>query len=256
MSFSCSTSKERSLAKRRLLDRHNETIKLLENGDHSGAMTGLSDIVSAWRNLVRQDLLCDPEAANTVQTTPMTTKSVDPFMTTKSQFLSQSHSTNDCDDESFYLYETCIRFPCDFDPNYYESSLVSCVIVFNLALAHQLAAHGKKSDTLGVSPTRHLLVRAFHLYDLCFKLSCTSQSLQRSVLYRLAVANNLGVLCLTLRSNSISVNYFEYVLTTLMVMTTHGSQGKLMKRHKAALEGFFANVIRFRICGDKAAPAA
>lgn len=224
-----------------------------------------------WKILIRQDLLMsrkDLQAggiANALSDSHLTAQSVDVYL------KPTSPSIDNGDDNSQYIYDTPIRFPQGFDSSNCDSSFVSCIVVFNLALAHHLAAiSGDTAAAQQQIDPQTMLIRACHLYDVCFQISCSCKSLRQSILFRLAVANNLGVLyhhhyhrdLLNNNNDAAADNkWFEYVLTTLMVMTTQQQRffpGKaILERHDAVLEGFFANVTRrLRIIGQPAAGAA
>jgi tetratricopeptide (TPR) repeat protein len=146
-------------------------------------------------------------------------------------------SYNDDSEKKVYIYQRAISIPltpCE------PAVLSSVIIIFNLALAYQLAA--------GDSDKRSSYLRkAAKLYELAYNLH--NEENFESATFCMACINNLGLIYEELHDTITAQKCFQHVLSTLMFLVdcgeTNGSQ----------LDGFFRNTSHL-ICQKTTAAAA
>jgi hypothetical protein len=153
---------------------------------------------------------------------------------------STSMDVDDDEEQQHFLYNHGIRIPGTImDINYQECTLISCIVVFNLALAHHLYAEQVDKR----SGTHQELLKAKELYEISLKMHrdiSTIHGLDNEdcddddILFLLAIFNNLGLVHQQLQNNEKSGQCFEYVLSTLMCLADAGHNMKI-------LDGFFIN---------------
>jgi tetratricopeptide (TPR) repeat protein len=149
-------------------------------------------------------------------------------------------SDSDDSEKKVYIYRQAICIPQDTSCCYDSAVLSSVIIIFNLALAYQLAAGD--SD----KPSRYLR-KAAKLYELAYNLH--NEENFESATFIMACINNLGLIHEELQDTITAQKCFQHVLSTLMFLVdcggTNGSQ----------LEGFFRNTSHL-ICQKTTAAAA
>jgi hypothetical protein len=126
--------------------------------------------------------------------------------------------------------------PANIGTSYNEIVFVSCIVIFNLAIAYHLQGDSES------------LVRALKLYELSFNLQ-RDQQFDNNILFILATINNLGSIHKQLKDEHSSQICFEHVLSTLMYLTDCG------KANDCHLDGFFRNISGV-VSKGCAAPAA
>ncbi|KAL3925094.1 MAG: hypothetical protein SGILL_000633 [Bacillariaceae sp.] len=237
-----------------IIAQNNQSVSLIERGEYEEAIVGFTSSISQWKTVIHDEssersLESSTRTADEPSLPPldklMASDGVSCPMTTHIQ-----HQAEDEDEHFEFLYEACILFPLDLDLARCENAFVASVVVFNLALAHQLWARSGLIETAdaghdSVNTPRKVLVRASHLYDKCFKLAKEySQYPKGSVLFQLAIANNMGVLYSALDRLESSEKCFQYVLATLMVLTAYRNYTMspiLQNTSEETIGGFFAN---------------
>eukprot|EP00538_Stauroneis_constricta_P011479 CAMPEP_0119546180 /NCGR_PEP_ID=MMETSP1352-20130426/703_1 /TAXON_ID=265584 /ORGANISM="Stauroneis constricta, Strain CCMP1120" /LENGTH=357 /DNA_ID=CAMNT_0007590847 /DNA_START=123 /DNA_END=1196 /DNA_ORIENTATION=- len=149
----------------------------------------------------------------------------------------------------------------------YESCLaISALIIFNLAMVHQLDAlnssscsttltkimdvaedrfPGANNNGSSSDSTDKKLMKAARLYELALSVF-EDQCLENNAYFILAMLNNLGIANAQLRRQQASVACFENLFTTLLLL---GDDDASASEHQPfAFEIFRRNAIR-RICG-------
>jgi hypothetical protein len=149
------------------------------------------------------------------------------------------------EDQAHFLHRDAIFIPSDLGNSLgrRERSMVSCIVIFNLALVHHLSAIW----TTEGDPSSNLR-RALKLYELAFNLH-REELVEANVLFVLAVTNNVGVTHCQLGDEEPATTCFERVLSMLMY---------LADRHQAysfPLDCFFINTM-YLISNGSVAPAA
>ncbi len=133
------------------------------------------------------------------------------------------------DENEQYMYRQAIHIPLTIESNYQASIMVSVMIIFNLALAHQLSAVG--------SDKKHSKLRkAADLYEISFNLQQDANFKNNNVVFTLATMNNMGIILHKLNDGETANKCFEHLLSTLMFLIDSG-EGDVCE-----LDGFLRNV--------------
>jgi hypothetical protein len=251
--------------------QNNECVYMLARHDYGTAIAKLTSLVSAWRGLTPDEhTIASDERSSRISDRGKITPSLDALLTTSSMkcpAMFHPDRENDLHDDDGFLYQSCILFPLDLDLSRCDNAFVASVIVFNLTLAHHLWARSRltessnhSNDRIRAITPRKILIRAVHLYDNCFKL-CQEykQHPKGSILFRLTIVNNMGVLYRELDSHDSTQKCFQYVLAVLMALTAYyGKPPKnriLEHASEETIGGFFANTTALVVRAN-AAPAA
>ena len=204
----------------------NSLCDLIEAGQHGVAVTELSATLSVLKQIM----------AHADQTEGSINASLDQCMKTKSLPV----PCTGCDEENTtcpqFVFQRPIRMPTNIGSSYNEVIFVSCIVIFNLAIAYHLQGDNES------------LVRALKLYELSFNLQ-REQQFDNNVLFILATVNNLGLIHKQLQDEQSSRMCFEHVLSTLMYLTDCG------EANDCHLDGFFHNISSV-VSQGCAAPAA
>jgi hypothetical protein len=128
---------------------------------------------------------------------------------------------------------------------------MSCIVIFNLALAHHLRAnrmeqHQKHGGCCHMDDEAIYadLQKARQLYEISLKMrrdmqkSASPENCSHDIFFMLAVFNNLGLVHRRLQNQEASNRCFHHVLSTLMCLTDAGYVDRLSSK----LDGFFVNV--------------
>ena len=129
---------------------------------------------------------------------------------------SSSRVDDDVDNTNVFVFDQGIALPSSSTtPGAASLEVVSTILVFNSALAHQLYAQ-EQHDT---ERFQTLLVRSKRLYELALN---SYSDVEHNVLFQFAVVNNLAVIELQTDHAVLSIEYFEDLLSTLMVLVDRG----------------------------------
>jgi hypothetical protein len=148
-------------------------------------------------------------------------------------------SPHDCSNR--YVYRRPIRIPFNLlDSNNTRTLIMSSavIIIFNLALAHQLLSESTEQNQ------RKILHKAAKLYELGFQLQQLDNRLEPSVFFTMVILNNMGVVYDQLNDRATSAKYFEQLLSCLMVLTAE--QNLVICE---SVDGFLRNVSSAHQCG-------
>ena len=142
-----------------------------------------------------------------------------------------------------FLYDHGIMIPSNLPICYESSVLLSVAIIFNLALAYQLAA------SRNVDKKARYLRKASKLYELAHDLQC-DEGLD-SVLLIAACVNNLGAIFRSTGDERMTGKYFDHLLATIMFITVNGDESARCP----CIASFMMNATE-KLRQDNAAPAA
>ena len=142
-----------------------------------------------------------------------------------------------------FLYDHGIMIPSNLPICYESSVLLSVAIIFNLALAYQLAASNN------VDKKARYLRKASKLYELAHDLQC-DEGLD-SVLLIAACVNNLGAIFRSSGDERMTGKYFDHLLATVMFITVNGDESARCP----CISGFMMNATE-KLRHNNAAPAA
>ena len=123
--------------------------------------------------------------------------------------------------------------------------MISCIIVFNLALAQ----HNFSMTTKNTENQLLALGKACRLYELAFNLHRNELEGSNDMLFRLAIVNNLGLVHKSLDDMEAANKCFEVVLSTLLYLVDQGHVTTF------PLDNFFMNTT-YLVGKQSVAPAA
>jgi len=223
--------------------QNNEGVALLESGrEYPEAISHFSNALSLFKvslTGLRPKNYLSAEAGQVFKT------SIDECI------LGTFRTSINSKDGSQFLFRHGIQIPTDMGLAFYnerQRTTVSCMIIFNLALAHHLLSmaegHQSKDDSSSIN-----LGKATKLYELAFKLHRDDLQDNNNVLFVLAVVNNLGCIYRQLQDKGAASECFRHVLSILMFLVDCGQVGLF------PLDGFFLNTF-YLIFEPSAAPAA
>lgn len=131
-------------------------------------------------------------------------------------FWDQPSTDKNDDDEEMdeFVYQDPIRIPKEAIRNSYQfNTAMSIMLIFNLALAHQLYAF--EDETF----SRHMMLeKSAKLYECAYSL-LLQQNFESNLLFVLATVNNLGQVHRSLdQSGESATKCFEHLLSILMFL--------------------------------------
>eukprot|EP00539_Tryblionella_compressa_P000275 CAMPEP_0178736592 /NCGR_PEP_ID=MMETSP0744-20121128/2522_1 /TAXON_ID=913974 /ORGANISM="Nitzschia punctata, Strain CCMP561" /LENGTH=229 /DNA_ID=CAMNT_0020389075 /DNA_START=86 /DNA_END=775 /DNA_ORIENTATION=+ len=209
------------------ISQNNKAVSLIESGEYQSAIENLSLAVHSFKNLLN-----DADRTTALET------NIDEQMAETTSLLSE--------DKTHFLYGHAIRIPQDFGETSNECTMISCMVVFNLALAHHLLSgglvdeedeHDHASDNQTACGSTELL-KAQKLYEIALTMHKDVSPHKKDVVFLLAIFNNLGLVHRQLHDMEASGKCFQHVLSTLMCLTDAGQVSQLSNK----LDGFFVNV--------------
>jgi tetratricopeptide (TPR) repeat protein len=205
-------------AKQTAIQRNNSAVSLINTGDYDAAIKALSSALKTYKQQIMGEADEQPQPVKT---------SLDQCMT-QSPVTQAKTSSNEVKYDQ-YMYRHAIHIPLTVESNYRASIMVSVMIIFNLALAHQLSAVGSHKKQIR-------LRKAAKLYELGFSMQRDLNFENDNVLFTLATMNNLGLIHHKLNDGETANKCFEHLLSTLMFLIDSG-EGNVCE-----LDGFLRNV--------------
>jgi tetratricopeptide (TPR) repeat protein len=197
---------------------NNSAVTLFESGNYRLAIVSFSNALQIFKTIMDR-----PPVEHHEQSLKTT---LDQCMARRRNI----HGIGSEVDESseHFMYRQAIHVPVEIDCSFRASALISTMIIFNLALAHQLlaATHDKKEQ---------LLSKAAKLYEYGFNLQ-RAEDFESNVLFTLATVNNLGLIHQQLNASDQAKNCFEHLLSSMMYLIDCG------EGHGFEFDGFLRNV--------------
>ena len=207
-------------AKQVAIQQNNSAVSLLAAGDYDAAISALSSALKTYyKEIMREEADEHPEKVKT---------SLDQCMAQSPAATPAKASSNE-EESDQYMYRQAIHIPLTVEFNYQASIMVSVMIIFNLALAHQLSA-------VGSDKKQSKLRKAAKLYELSFTLERDGNFESNNILFALATMNNLGLIHHTMNYGETANKCFEHLLSTMMVLIDCG------ECNVCELDGFLRNV--------------
>jgi hypothetical protein len=211
----------------RTIQQNNDAVAMIESGNYHHAVTALSGALKDNRLLLNQ--------VNDQQ---------QEIKTSMDQCMAQSRPTSDhsLDQNGRFLYRHAIRVPVNVEFHYRAAVMIGSMIIFNLALAHQLSAAVSDKNR------ESTLCRAAKFYELALNMQI-EECFDSNILFTLATVNNLGLIHHQLDDTETASKCFEHLLSTLMFLVDCG------EGHTSDLEGFLRNAstVNFQACPAAAA---
>jgi hypothetical protein len=240
----------------RSIARNNDSVALMASGRYEAAMEGQTQALSMIKQFM--DTHGDGLPVSSSQQQQEESSSKHPLVIVGlDQCMAQSccsssmkieSCSQETEEEEEFLYENGIIIPSALTLDQDMGAMVSCMIIFNFALACQLCAMYSNDNDDDIITN---LNKAIKLYQLSFNLQRNAR-MDNNVLFSLALVNNLGLAHRLLQNQEDSGKCFEYVLSTLMFLTDCGECSKLFEQQH--LDGFFFNVTN--LISTSTAPAA
>ncbi|KAG7343807.1 hypothetical protein IV203_021815 [Nitzschia inconspicua] len=235
------------------ISRNNVAVAQIQAGQYRSSISELTAAIHSFKHLITSTETGISNGPNTIV--------IDDFINEISLF------TDTDDAESQYLYDDPILIPevqCDDCNNntigstYLECSMISSIVVFNLALAHHLEAnrlqklHHEEQSNMSSSDEETTsneeiyagFRKAQQLYEIVLNMHRDVQGKNcrcdrgGNVVFALAIVNNLGLIHRELHNNDASRKCFQHILSTLMCLTDAGYGDRLFSK----LHPFFVNV--------------
>jgi tetratricopeptide (TPR) repeat protein len=219
------------------IELNNQAAALIGNGQFKFSISALTSALEASKN----ELSDFSDDEDKYWAPPMMKQtSLDECMLAESSSVEdeQEESNDDEVDQGYYVYNRAIHIPVssieeEEETSHHSRVMVSIVTIFNLALAHHLAAMEENSVFRS-----QLLRKAVKLYELAHNLQREEESMENTLLFTMAIINNLGLIYRCLDESEISGKCFQQLLSTLMFLTDCGSENQ---RDVPAFAGFFRN---------------
>jgi tetratricopeptide (TPR) repeat protein len=215
------------------MHQNNSAVALISAGHYDAAMSSLSSALKTYKQLM-----------DTNDASPQTEMaSLDRCMAQSSAAVQGNHLATHEDKSGRYIYRQAIRIPQDMQCDCQTNAMLCVVVIFNLALAHHLAAGGETKQ--------HRLRKAVKLYELAFQLLQQEEHLlENNVMFTMATLNNIGLAHQQLNDEETASKCFQHLLSALMLLVDCGQVNV-----RGELDGFLRNVSGV-ICTYVTAPAA
>jgi hypothetical protein len=213
--------------------RNNRAVAMINAGEIEAAISTICEALHTSRYLVE-------EAEETTHFTLHLT--LDGLMTN----CVHLHNSGDSQEQKTFMHRCAIHIDDtaeDTTCSYESRAVVSAVLIFNLALAYQLAA---AKTTTG---NDRYLKKAAKLYGLANRMSHEEQ-LESSTLFSMTCINNMGLVYQDLRDIVAAQKCFEHLLSTLMFLVDCGEADVVPD-----MDGFLMNTSHLVVAQASAAAA-
>ena len=216
---------------------NNDAVIQLEGADYESSIATLATALRSSKHILEScDGTCDftptPSLDDCMSSRPCSPKRIELICEEKDDTYNQ---LDDQEAGPSYVYRHAIHVPLEMaDSDDYETCVkLSVIILFNLALAHQMSA--MVSTKLSTNKKESMLRKALKFYMLSYNLH-REEELQDTTLFILAAVNNMGLLYHVLNEEESSGKCFSHLLATLMFLIDCG-EGSITKN----FDGFFTN---------------
>lgn len=203
----------------RVIEKNNAAVAMMKSGDYDNA---ISSFVSALKkNQLHQGR---PNQATHK-------RCLEPLHTSLDKCIVQSQGRvsfpEEQENNEHYMHRQGIFIPFNLD-----SKCIPSVLIFNLALAHQLST--KDSDK-----RLDCLKKAKKLYELAYNCQGTHEAteLDSSMLFIMATVNNLGLIHNELNDHETSRKCFDHLLSVAMFLVDSKTT-----QHTDHIDAFLRNV--------------
>jgi hypothetical protein len=202
-----------STAKQIAIQQNNSAVSLIAAGGYDAAISALISALETCKQIMGEAY----EHHQPIKT------SVDQCMTQSS--AAQAKTSNEAEYDQ-YMYRQAIHIPLTIESSYQASIMV--MIIFNLALAHQLSAVVSDKE-------KSKFRKAAKLYELSFTMQ-RNENFDNVVVFTMATMNNMGLIYHKLNDGETANKCFQHLLSTLMFLIDCG-EGDVYE-----LDGFLRNV--------------
>lgn len=115
-----------------------------------------------------------------------------------------------------------------------DPTRIPSILIFNSGLSHQLLASATHEPRLH----QHLLEKSIKLYKLAYTIE-QSEEYTNNSMFKMAVLNNLGVVCKIFGQEEEARKCFHYLVSMIMQLAQLGACDQMMDH----LNGIWANVV-------------
>lgn len=193
-------------------DLNNHAVVLIRGKKYNGAIKTLCKALEKYRILISSQSLSENDES-------MSNISLHTCVQQSEYIQQQTHILQDeANDQSLYIHRQPLCIPKGLGKNYEEITMASALVIFNLALAHQLLAEEESMD--GQS-RRKLLKKAGKLFQCALNMSIDEELDSSSFSFTLAAMNNMGIIYYQLDENEAATNCFERLMSIIVYL--HGS---------------------------------
>jgi hypothetical protein len=222
------------------IDQNNMGVEMLEAGQYAGAIAPFSVALKTYERIMN---VADRSSSQ-------------PVSTSLDQCMAQSHHRradmvlHEQGDIEHFLYRQAIRIPSTMvlESTYRAIIMGSSMVIFNLALAHQLTAMEEGNDS------REMMLRkALKIYELGFNMVLQKEYADEpSTMYILATVNNLGLAHQHLNDRYTATKCFKHLMSSLMYLIDCG----VGDSSNWDFEGFLRNATEVELQAARPAAAA
>ncbi|KAL3930035.1 MAG: hypothetical protein SGBAC_011945 [Bacillariaceae sp.] len=214
-----------------LVATNNSAVAMLEDGDFEPAISTFARALNLARAIMtktQERPQCNGLAAICFD------QCMDRSRMTRIQSLEISHETETChhkDESPAFMYKTAMKvLRSDLPPIYESHIFMSVVLVFNAALAYQLAGDQLLQENL----SNVIFVRkSIKLYRLAYNIF-HEETIGASPYFCMAIVNNLGLLYQENHCGEKADQCFQHLLSTLMFLVD-------CHENMESFEGYFEN---------------
>jgi len=234
--------------------KSNQGVDQVEHGCYSNAVNSFTDALSILHPLVREQ--------ETNEGAPLDFQEEKVALSQQSKPQEQEQSNEGCSYErpktpleqchivesDNFIFQEPIEIPfhsvANSTPSPQLYSKISIVVLYNLGLSFHLCSIQRKSwDALN---------RARKIYELAFAMHMNDESCDVTILYTLALLNNLGLVYRALGESQRSQQCFHNLMSTMMYIM-ESNESRTIRQW----DDFMSNVLQFAHCDiDLLAPAA
>jgi hypothetical protein len=228
------------------IEQNNMGVEMLAAGNSAGAIAPLSVALKAYKRIALKTYKRSMNVANP--------SSSQPVGTSLDQCMAQSHHRradillHEQGDIEHFLYRQAIRIPptMGLESTHRATIMGSSIVIFNLALAHQLTAMEE-----GNNLREMMLHQALKFYELGFNIVQQKEYADEpSTMYILAAVNNSGLAHQHLNDRHTATKCFKHLMSTLMYLIDCGEGDS----NNWDFEGFLRNATEVDL--QAACPAA
>ena len=275
MTFPCNNNDSSNNVDATCVEMNNHAVWLIQIGEYEQAIDMLrialresKQCIRATTSAVRCGQTAPTPTGGKLEQDPILLNNTQDAAHHESKINEYNHSATANDDQSgYYVYRHPIRAAplpslaqasAEINLHSYFTK-VSGVVIFNLALAHQLIAEEIMNSTKAAqaTPTSHFdLARALQLYQAAYK--CLQQQAcvdtKNTLMVGTIIANNVAVLYALLNQQDSARNMFQQLLPIVMyhgqaayqqqhsVFNSSGMNNSSNKSTSNIMDGFIRNV--------------
>jgi hypothetical protein len=219
--------------------QNNMGVEMMEAGNYAGAIAPFTDALKTYERII---CVADRSSSQPVST------SLDQCMA-KSHHRRADIVLHEQGDIEHFMYRQAIRIPPTMvlESTYRATIMGSSIVIFNLALAHQLTAMEDGNNLRGM-----MLRKAIKIYELGINMVLQKEYADEpSTMFILATVNNLGLAHQHLNDRHSATKCFKHLMSSLMCLIDCGGVGDSKNWD---FEGFLRNATEVDL--QAACPAA